>query len=117
MTGQIICKYLWIGHVNSKILDLCGLVMQIQRYEMYVKYILGKSVSNIIRKRSAYQLNRFIRTVEEVLIMRLMLFEPPRGKTNNLHRRKQRRRSASSSSLIQNFMLLASVVPINRNNR
>ena len=27
--------------------------------------------------------------------MRKLRYEPPRGKTNNLHRRKQRRRSAS----------------------
>ena len=29
------------------------------------------------------------------LFQLLIIFEPPRGKTNNLHRRKQRRRSAS----------------------
>ena len=30
-----------------------------------------------------------------LLLKDLIIFEPPRGKTNHLHRRKQRRRSAS----------------------
>ena len=49
-------------------------------------YTLSGNISKFIENQKEKKMYHYID---------FLIFEPPHGKTNNLHRRKQRRRSAS----------------------
>ena len=55
-----------------------------------------QSLNNFRKTREGESFSRLKTiTIANIEISRVVLNEPPHGKTNNLHRRKQRRRSAS----------------------
>ena len=51
-----------------------------------------------------------LRVSSIIIWHRPISLEPPRGKTNNLHRRKQRRRSAVTAKLISTFVFATRIV-------
>ena len=60
------------------------------RAKLKISYSCGHRVSKSARYDATFITESF-----EKVISIMSIFEPPHGKTNNLHMRKQRRRSAS----------------------